>query len=54
MHAKSPGWRGGATVAWPFSKSVFDIGEVYQFNAHHVIDVDDPLEPFRIEIEEIG
>jgi hypothetical protein len=54
MHAKNPGWRGGATVAWPFSKAVFDIGEVYQFNAHHVIDVDDPLEPFRIEIEEIG
>jgi hypothetical protein len=54
MHAKNPGWRGGATVAWPFSKSVFDIGEVFQFNVHHVIDVDDPLEPFRIEMEEIG
>jgi hypothetical protein len=54
MHAKSPGWRGGATVAWPFSKAVFDNGEIFQFNVHHVIDVDDPMEPFRIEIEEIG
>lgn len=54
MHAKSPGWRGGATVAWPFSQSIFDIGEVFQFNVHHVIDVDDPMEPFRIEIEEVG
>jgi hypothetical protein len=27
---------------------------VFQFNVHHVIDVDDPMEPFRIELEEIG
>lgn len=54
MHAKSPGWRGGATVAWPFPKANFDLGEVYRFNVHHVIEVDDPLETFRIEMEDIG
>lgn len=54
MHAKSPGWRGGTTVAWPFPKASFDMGEVFQFNVHHAMEVDDPLETFRIEIEEVG
>jgi hypothetical protein len=54
MHAKSPGWRGGTTVAWPFAKATFDLGDVYRFNVHHVVQVDDPLETVRIEIEEVG
>ena len=54
MHAKSPGWRGGTTVAWPFPKSTFDLGEVYRFNVHHAMEVDDPMELFRLELEEIG
>ena len=53
MHAKSPGWRGGTTVAWPFSRPTFDVGDLFEFNANHVIAVDDPLETFRIEIEEV-
>ena len=54
MHAKSPGWRGGTTVAWPFPRSTFDMGEVFRFNVHHAMEVDDPLETFRIELEEVG
>ncbi len=54
MHAKSPGWRGGTTVAWPFPKSIHDMGQVYRFNVHHAMEVDDPLETFRIELEEVG
>ena len=54
MHAKSPGWRGGTTVAWPFNPPVFDLGQAYRFNVHHAIEVDDPLETFRIEYEEVG
>jgi hypothetical protein len=54
MHAKSPGWRGGTTVAWPFPKSTYDMGQVFQFNVHHAMEVDDPLETFRIELEEVG
>jgi hypothetical protein len=54
MHAKSPGWRGGTTVAWPFPRSTHDMGQVFQFNVHHAMEVDDPLETFRIELEEVG
>jgi hypothetical protein len=54
FHAKSPGWRGGTTVAHPLPKSSFDVGEVFRFNVHHAMEVDDPLETFRIEIEEVG
>jgi hypothetical protein len=54
MHAKSPGWRGGTTVAWPFARPIFDMGEVFRFNAHHAMEVEDPLETFRIELEEVG
>jgi hypothetical protein len=54
FHAKSPGWRGGTTVAHPLPTSTFDVGEVFRFNVHHAMEVDDPLETFRIEIEEVG
>ena len=54
MHAKSPGWRGGTTVAWPFPRSVIDLGEAFRFNVHHAMEVDDPLEVHRIELEEVG
>lgn len=52
-HAKSLGWRGHGTVAAPFTRSIHDNGEVYRFNAHHVIEVDDPMEVVRIEYEEV-
>jgi hypothetical protein len=54
MHAKSPGWRGGTTVAWPFARSVIDLGEAFRFNVHHAMEVDDPMETFRLELEEVG
>jgi hypothetical protein len=54
MHAKSPGWRGGGTVAWPFPQSIFKLGEIYKFNVHHVIEVDDPMEVFKVELEEVS
>jgi hypothetical protein len=54
LHAKSPGWRGGTTVAWPFSRAIHDIGEVFRFNVHHAMEVDDPLETFRLVSETVG
>src|SRR5436190_11148595 len=54
MHAKSPGWRGGTTVAWPVPRSVSDLGEAFGFNVHHAMEVDHPLEVHRIEMEEVG
>ena len=41
-------------MAWPFAKSIHNLGEIYKFNVHHVIDVDDPMEVFKIELEEVS
>ena len=54
MHNKSPAWQGHGTVAWPFNPPVIDRGLVHRFNVHHAMEVDDPLEAFRFEYEEIG
>ena len=43
LHAKSPIWRGGATMAYPLQKRSYDLGDVYKFNVNHVVHVDDPL-----------
>lgn len=40
-------------LAFPFSPSDFPVGEVYEFSAYHLVRVDDPCEPFPIDIEEI-
>lgn len=55
MHAKNPVRPGSkVTVAWPFTRQIFDLGEAYRFNVHHAIRLEDPLEPLRIELEEVG
>jgi hypothetical protein len=41
-------------VAWPFTRAIHDIGEVFRFNVHHAMEVDDPLETFRLESEKVG
>lgn len=40
-------------LAFPYSPSDLKAGEVYEFNLHHLITVDDPCEPFPMEIEEL-
>jgi hypothetical protein len=55
MHHHVEGWDGvGCTVAHPYSPATFDVGPVYRFTFHHVVEVDDPLELCRIELEEVG
>lgn len=55
IHFECPGWKGGmTTAAWPFSPPVLDRGPVYRWNVNHVVEVDDPLELCRIELEEVG
>lgn len=54
MHGKSPHWRGHGTLAYPFSKRIFDVGEVYAFNVNHVLHVDDPLQLFDFDLERLG
>jgi hypothetical protein len=31
-----------------------DAGPVYRFSMNHVLELDDPLEPFRIDMVEVG
>jgi hypothetical protein len=52
IHFPPSGWRGGVlTAAWPFNPPVIDRGLMHRFNVNHVFEVDDPLEPFRLEYE---
>lgn len=41
-------------LAFPYSPSDFKTGDVYEFSLHHLLEVDDPLEYFSIEIKEMG
>jgi hypothetical protein len=54
MHAKSRHWQGGTTMAWPFTKSNFDLGPAYRFNVHHVIAGIEPTDLARIEYAQLG
>jgi hypothetical protein len=40
-------------LAFPYSPSDLKAGEVYEFNVHHLITVDDPCELFPVEIREL-
>lgn len=55
LHLPIPEWSGLITsVACPFSPAHLDRGEVYRFNLNHVVQVDDPMEMFRIEYAKVG
>ncbi|MFZ0668351.1 MAG: acyclic terpene utilization AtuA family protein [Acidimicrobiales bacterium] len=55
-HRLRSGWRQGIStyVAYPFSPMVTERGPVYRFSLHHAVEVEDPMELFRIETEEVG
>ena len=40
-------------LAFPFSPSDIEVGEVYEFNIHHLLRVDDPLEIAKVEYMEV-
>lgn len=51
MHATFPGQTTTAgNMAWSLSPEVVEAGEAYEFSIHHLLPLDDPLEPFRIEV----
>jgi hypothetical protein len=55
IHFPPSGWRGGVlTAAWPFNPPIIDRGLQHRFNVNHVIEVADPLEPFRFEYETVS
>ncbi|NGP45664.1 DUF1446 domain-containing protein [Bacillaceae bacterium SIJ1] len=41
-------------LAFPYSPSDFQAGVVYQFNVHHLLEVDDPYDIFPVEYQLIG
>ncbi len=50
LHLPIPEWSGLITgLALATTPPNFDRGPVYRFNINHVVEVDDPLEMFRIE-----
>jgi len=55
LHYGFPGRHSTAgNLAFPFSPQDIPMGPVYRFNIYHLMEVDDPLSPFPIEIEEVG
>jgi hypothetical protein len=41
------------TLAMPYSPGVIDVGPVYRFTLNHVLELADPMEPFRVEMLEV-
>ena len=40
-------------LAFPYSPSDFDLGEVFEFNIYHLLEIDDPTKLFPVSIEQI-
>ena len=40
-------------LAFPFSPSDFHAGKVFEFSVYHLLETDDPVAPFKIEINEL-
>jgi hypothetical protein len=55
LHHPIPEWEGLiSNWAFPYSPPEMDCGPVYRFCVNHVVELDDPLEPFRIEYLGVG
>jgi hypothetical protein len=55
LHHPVPEWQGLiSNWAFPYSPPEMDAGPVYRFCANHVMELDDPCEPFRVEHVEVG
>jgi Acyclic terpene utilisation family protein AtuA len=54
LHTDFPGRKCiSGNLAIPFSPSDIPTGEIYEFNIWHVMEIDDPLAPFPIEMAEV-
>lgn len=50
LHHPVRGWHGFVSnLAIPFSPAVFEGGAVYEWTVNHLVELDTPLEPFRME-----
>ena len=51
LHVTYPGRKAIAgNLAFPFSPSDLRAGAVYEFGIHHLVEVDDPCEPFTMDV----
>ena len=54
LHTDFPGRKCiSGNLAIPFSPSDMPVGPTYEFSMWHIMEIDDPLEPFPIEMVEI-
>ncbi|MDE0944972.1 MAG: acyclic terpene utilization AtuA family protein [Alphaproteobacteria bacterium] len=54
LHSDFPGRQCiSGNLAIPFSPSDIPVGETYEFSLWHIMEIDDPLEPFPIEMVEL-
>lgn len=54
LHLPVPEWKGIITaIAFPYGSSPIERGAVYNFNLHHTVVPNDPLEMFPIEYEQV-
>ena len=54
LHHGFPGRRSTAgNLAFPFSPQDIPVGPAHQFNVYHLMEIDDPLEQFPIQISEV-
>ncbi|HAA92217.1 MAG TPA: hypothetical protein DCE33_07205 [Rhodospirillaceae bacterium] len=54
LHTDFPGRKCiSGNLAIPFSPSDMPVGQTYEFNIWHVMEIDDPLAPFPIEMVEV-
>lgn len=53
LHLPIPEWSGLITgIACPYNQ--FERGDVYRFNLNHVVQVDDPMAMFRLELSDVA
>jgi hypothetical protein len=55
LHHPVPEWRGLiSSLAFPYSPPELDGGPVYRFCVNHLLELDDPGEPFTIDYVDVG
>jgi hypothetical protein len=55
LHHPVPEWQGLiSNLAFPYSPPEMDAGPAYRFCANHLLELDDPCEPFPIEYAQVG
>lgn len=54
LHQPYPGRKTVAgNLAFPYSPSDFDLGEVFEFSIYHLLEVDNPVELFPVTVEQL-